>query len=125
MVDQDRQCKGCGGAREVRGGADAESREVARLQFRKKTVQGRRLNAQVSLAGTVPRVAQGVFEDARFAHMARMQTGLLERASGKPQYLSQQDAHVGVIESYFIVHHLGKVSFQYKGDGRRVDRQQI
>ena len=109
----------------MRGGANAEPREVARLQFRKKTVQGRRLNAQVSLAGTVPRVAKGVFEDARFAHVARMQTGLLERASGKPQYLSQQDAHVGAIESYFIVHHLGKVSFQYEGDGRRVDRQQI
>ena len=85
------QCGSCGGVRRQLGNADAEAREAARLRQRSTSVHGRRLNGQSTAGRFVPRMPQGVFEKARFDHLAKLQTGLLERAAGKPQYVTHQD----------------------------------
>ena len=118
-------CGSCGGVRRQLGNADAEAREMARLQQRSNSAHGRRLNAQSTAGRMVPRMPQGVFDEARFVHLARLQTGLLERAAGKPQYVTHQDYLVGVMESYFIVHHLARVGLMDEAKRRLIGAAEV
>ena len=77
MAEEATSCGHCGGDRVQLRDADAEAREMARLKGRVKSVHGRRLNPQAWAGYAVPRSTQGVFDQVRFAHAARLRLGLL------------------------------------------------
>ena len=103
------KCDAALGTAEV--SASVQTRELERFESRKSRKKGRQLNLLGSgRAAEVPRMAEGIFDQARRERAVRLEISELELNIGAVHYVEDQDSKVSVIEGFLIVHYLGKLS---------------